>query len=105
MPPDQLFKKETAAKQLDETAFKGLVTVTELGVAMRALETIIEQGEGSPVRKDDNHFALFKKIYDDYDERPLKYHDVKENINSDDYKDQKFHPVCLHLYIFGMCRI
>ena len=82
-----------------------MVIVTDLGIAIRALETILEQGEGSPVRRDKNHYAYFKEIYDNYDADPLQYHDVVPNIDSKDYQDQQFYAVSLSLSILSMCRI
>lgn len=52
----------------------GLSAVHDLASALRAISTIVEQGEGSSVESDDSHFSRFKQIKADYEgllsERP-----------------------------------
>lgn len=45
----------------------GLSAVHDLASALRAITTIVEQGEGSSKESDDSHFARFKQIKADYE--------------------------------------
>ena len=46
----------------------GLLTVSNLPSALKALDTIVEQGEGAPHGRHDSHFARFCAIRDEWDE-------------------------------------
>ena len=79
-----------------------LAPIEDWNAANRALERIVEQGEGaSSGLISGSHYAAFKKIYDEYDKHPLAYYDVVTNPGSESElcKTEKFHPVCLHLPI------
>ena len=44
-------------------ALPGIFPVTNLATAHRAIEEIIEQGEGAPVHSDHSHFARFSQVH------------------------------------------
>lgn len=46
--------------------FREMLQVTNLTSAINAIDLIIVQGEGSPAQRDDNHFAKFTKIREEY---------------------------------------
>jgi hypothetical protein len=46
--------------------FKEMVEVKDLDSAVKAIDLIIEQGEGSPTQRSDSHFAKFTKIREEY---------------------------------------
>lgn len=46
--------------------FKEMIQVTDVDSAVKAIDLIIEQGEGSPTQRDDSHFARFAKIREQY---------------------------------------
>jgi rubrerythrin len=47
-------------------SFTGLQGVTDTTSALRAIELIIEQGEGSPKHRTDSHYAQYKAIQEEY---------------------------------------
>jgi CDGSH-type Zn-finger protein/uncharacterized Fe-S cluster protein YjdI len=49
-----------------EFPLPGLFPVTDLASAMRAIEEIVLQGEGSPAHRDNSHYAHFAAILDEY---------------------------------------
>ena len=49
------------------TPLPGLMTVSSLKEAHRALDTIVEQGEGAPDHRDDSHFARFCAVKAEYE--------------------------------------
>jgi len=86
-----LFQETSADKQLDKTAFKKLFPITDPRSALRAVKTIVEQGEGSSqFESDGSHWAYFKKIHDGPD---LDCYNVVENIDSKNYTNNTFYPV------------
>ncbi len=58
-----------AASQINpaEASLPGLMVVTDLATAEKAIETIIEQGEGAPGHSDASHFNRFLQIRREYD--------------------------------------
>ncbi|MBE8989331.1 ferritin-like domain-containing protein [Nostoc sp. LEGE 12450] len=46
--------------------FKKMIQVKDLDSAIKAIDLIIMQGEGSPAQRDDSHFAKFTKIREEY---------------------------------------
>ncbi|NJM68771.1 MAG: hypothetical protein HC862_00340 [Scytonema sp. RU_4_4] len=46
--------------------FREMIQVTDLDSAIKAIDLIIVQGEGSPIQRDDSHFAKFTKIREEY---------------------------------------
>ena len=50
----------------DVVQLEGLTTVTDLESALRAIDTIVVQGEGASAGVDDSHFARFTAIKDEY---------------------------------------
>jgi CDGSH-type Zn-finger protein/uncharacterized Fe-S cluster protein YjdI len=50
-------------------ALRGLGTVTDLASALAALDTIVEQGEGSPADTEASHYRRFIAVRDAYDSR------------------------------------
>ncbi|ODG99862.1 hypothetical protein A4S05_36045 [Nostoc sp. KVJ20] len=46
--------------------FKEMIQVKDLDSAIKAIDLIIMQGEGSPAQRDDSHFAKFTKIREEY---------------------------------------
>jgi CDGSH-type Zn-finger protein/uncharacterized Fe-S cluster protein YjdI len=53
----------------DLAALKGLCTITDLASALAALDTIVEQGEGSPADIEASHYRRFIAVRDAYDAR------------------------------------
>jgi CDGSH-type Zn-finger protein/uncharacterized Fe-S cluster protein YjdI len=51
-----------------EFPLPGLIEVTGVETAMKALEEIVLQGEGAPAHRDDSHYARFAAIRDEYRE-------------------------------------
>lgn len=51
----------------DLATLPGLIAVTDLASAVKAVETIVEQGEGSPAHNADSHFERFLAIRTSYD--------------------------------------
>jgi CDGSH-type Zn-finger protein/uncharacterized Fe-S cluster protein YjdI len=51
----------------DIVSLNGLVSVTDLGSALEAVETIVEQGEGASVASERGHFQRFISVRDAYD--------------------------------------
>jgi hypothetical protein len=65
---DGLFLGDTAAQVGPEIApLDGLVAVTELASACRAIDTIVEQGEGAPGHNEQSHFARYMRLRDELD--------------------------------------
>src|SRR5215510_5799790 len=56
-------------------ALDGLISVTSVESAQRAVDTIVQQGEGSPTNPENSHYRRFLAIRDEYDalvaERPF----------------------------------
>lgn len=50
-------------------ALKGLTRITDLASALAALDTIVEQGEGSPADVEASHYRRFLAVRDAYDAR------------------------------------
>ncbi|WP_341531904.1 ferritin-like domain-containing protein (plasmid) [Nostoc sp. UHCC 0302] len=46
--------------------FPGMIQVKDLDSAIKAIDLIIMQGEGSPAQRDDSHFAKFTKVREEY---------------------------------------
>jgi hypothetical protein len=46
--------------------FREMIQVNDLDSAIKAINLIIVQGEGSPTQRDDSHFAKFTKIREEY---------------------------------------
>ena len=46
--------------------FSKMIQVTDLASAVKAIDLIIEQGEGSPAQRVESHFANFTKIREEY---------------------------------------
>ncbi len=46
--------------------FREMIQVTDLDSAIKAIDLIIVQGEGSPAQRDDSHFTKFTKIRQEY---------------------------------------
>ncbi|MBW4618101.1 MAG: ferritin-like protein [Cyanosarcina radialis HA8281-LM2] len=46
--------------------FRQMIQVKDLESAVKAIELIVVQGEGSPAQRDDSHFAKFTKIREEY---------------------------------------
>lgn len=53
----------------DMAALKGLCRITDLASALAALDTIVEQGEGSPADIEASHYRRFIAVRDAYDAR------------------------------------
>jgi len=53
----------------DLAALRGLGTITDLASALAALDTIVEQGEGSPADIEASHYRRFIAVRDAYDAR------------------------------------
>ncbi len=51
-----------------EVSLPGIAPVTDLASAKAAIETIIDQGEGSPGHNEDSHFNRFLRVRREYDE-------------------------------------
>jgi CDGSH-type Zn-finger protein/uncharacterized Fe-S cluster protein YjdI len=51
-----------------EVSMPGITAVTDLASAKAAIETIIDQGEGSPGHNEDSHFNRFLRVRREYDE-------------------------------------
>ncbi|HUP97265.1 MAG TPA: ferritin-like protein [Usitatibacter sp.] len=49
-----------------QVAMPGLTAVTDLRSALRAIDTIIVQGEGASAAADDSHFARFRSMKEEY---------------------------------------
>ena len=63
----ELFKGSQDA-QVDESivSLNGVMTVTDLASALRAIDTIVEQGEGSPTDNEQSHYHRFLSIRTEY---------------------------------------
>jgi hypothetical protein len=46
--------------------FRDIIQVTDVDSAVKAIDLIVIQGEGSPTNRQDNHFAKFTKIREQY---------------------------------------
>ncbi|MBW4631014.1 MAG: ferritin-like protein [Iphinoe sp. HA4291-MV1] len=46
--------------------FRDMIQVTDLDSAVKAIDLIVKQGEGSPADREDSHFAKFTKIREEY---------------------------------------
>ena len=66
----EAFVNSTDAGQLDPEIMDmpGLAVITDLPSALRALDTIVEQGEGAPHARDDSHFARYNGIKREWEE-------------------------------------
>jgi uncharacterized Fe-S cluster protein YjdI len=65
-----LFCGDTAPQVGPElAALRGLCTITDLASALAALDTIVEQGEGSPADTEASHYRRFIAVRDAYDAR------------------------------------
>lgn len=53
----------------DLVTLPGLTAVTDLASARRAIETIVEQGEGSPAHHDNSHFQRFIRVRTAFEQR------------------------------------
>jgi CDGSH-type Zn-finger protein/uncharacterized Fe-S cluster protein YjdI len=63
-----LFAGDPAAQVGPEIApLTGLVAVTDLATALRAIDVIVEQGEGAPGHSERSHFARFVGVRDELD--------------------------------------
>ena len=62
----RLFVGDPEAQVSAEMALPGLVRVTDLASALRAVDTIVEQGEGSPTNPENSHFRRFVGVRDEY---------------------------------------
>jgi CDGSH-type Zn-finger protein/uncharacterized Fe-S cluster protein YjdI len=63
-----LFVGDPAAQVgTDVAPLQGLVAVTDLDSARKAIETIVEQGEGAPGHSEGSHYARFLRIRDELD--------------------------------------
>ncbi|HVZ14053.1 MAG TPA: ferritin-like domain-containing protein [Bauldia sp.] len=51
-----------------EVSLPGITAITDLASARAAIETIIDQGEGSPGHNEDSHFNRFLRVRREYDE-------------------------------------
>jgi len=49
-----------------EFPIPGLFSVTDVASALKALEEIVNQGEGAPAHREDSHYARFAAIRDEY---------------------------------------
>jgi CDGSH-type Zn-finger protein/uncharacterized Fe-S cluster protein YjdI len=49
-----------------DMALPGLLRVTDLASALNAVDTIVEQGEGSPTNPETSHFRRFVSVRDEY---------------------------------------
>ncbi|MFL6575838.1 MAG: ferritin-like domain-containing protein [Povalibacter sp.] len=45
---------------------EGVSVVADLRTALLAIDTIVEQGEGSPAKRDDSHYERFRSIQNEY---------------------------------------
>jgi uncharacterized Fe-S cluster protein YjdI len=50
----------------DIAAFPGLIAVTDLASALRAIDTIVEQGEGTASDSEQSHYRRFLAVRDEY---------------------------------------
>ncbi len=66
----EAFVGSTEAGQLDPEIMDmpGLAVITDLPSALRALDTIVEQGEGAPHAREDSHFARYNGIKREWEE-------------------------------------
>lgn len=66
---DALFLGPPSAQVgVDVVHLKGLNVVSDLDSALRAIETIVEQGEGSPSDQGDSHYQRFRSIESEFQE-------------------------------------
>ena len=65
--------------QVDSAQFQlpGLFAVTDLASAHRAIEEIVEQGEGAPGHIENSHFFIFSEILEEYQQLKLARPDFK----------------------------
>lgn len=92
-----LFLSATSGKQFDpddRSWFdEGMAVISDLPTASTALNLIVEQGEGTsgaPIPGGgQSHYEIFKELLNGN----LDCYDVVENINPDNYKQEKFYPV------------
>lgn len=50
-----------------DVSLPGIVVVTDLGTALAAISTIVDQGEGASVHREDSHYSRFIKVRDEYE--------------------------------------
>jgi CDGSH-type Zn-finger protein/uncharacterized Fe-S cluster protein YjdI len=63
-----LFVGDPAAQVGQEIApLEGLIAVTNLATALRAIDIIVEQGEGAPGHSERSHFSRFVRVRDELD--------------------------------------
>jgi hypothetical protein len=81
--PDERFAGNSD-KQFDGNNFFGdqLFAITDQATALRALRTIIEQGEGN-LRVDDSHYDVFSRLYSEPDS--WEVYNVPDNPKTSDY--------------------
>jgi CDGSH-type Zn-finger protein/uncharacterized Fe-S cluster protein YjdI len=64
-----LFVGDPAAQVgTDIAPLPGLVAVTDVASAKRAIDTIVDQGEGAPGHSEGSHYARFMRVRDELDE-------------------------------------
>ena len=51
----------------DDVSLPGISVITDLKSADTAIDTIIDQGEGAPVHRDDSHYSRFIRVRDEYE--------------------------------------
>jgi hypothetical protein len=52
----------------DAVGVDNVATISDLAGALRAIDVIVEQGEGSPGDREDSHYARFRSIREEYGE-------------------------------------
>ncbi|KAG8993010.1 hypothetical protein FRB90_000815 [Tulasnella sp. 427] len=95
-----LFLPDTVSKQLqtDDGSWydNDMTVITDFNTAQKALEIIIEQGEGNPGEGRDppsgigSHYSIFTKLHEKGD---LDTYDVVNNIVAEDYTEETFYDV------------
>lgn len=66
--PEALFIGPVAAQVgPDVVSLEGVAVISDLNSAARAIDLIVEQGEGSPGDRDDSHYRRFVAIRSEYD--------------------------------------
>ena len=63
---DNLFVGSSGAQMAEYPSLPDIVTVTDLASAVRAIQQIVEQGEGARGENEDGHYARFLAIQDEY---------------------------------------
>jgi CDGSH-type Zn-finger protein/uncharacterized Fe-S cluster protein YjdI len=56
----------------EDVSLPGIMTVTDLASADRAIDTIIDQGEGAPGHRDDSHYQRFLAVRREFEELSKK---------------------------------